>query len=174
MGAVLRAGLAVLLLGVHVGVGSAATAAQDARPAGDGANVYESTLLQIARSIEALKAAYPQLTEFSAAAHLNREKLTITYGYRTEAAPRTGGWTSGVPSPTDEGVWFYIDVHDADSTAQIHTQPVVPRYRYGDKRVMLLLREGAGTKPLSAALVRVLLDHGVTAVEPASRDRTPN
>ena len=129
------------------------------------ADPYASTLLAIARSIEALKPEYPQLAEFSASAHGDVDELKITYAYRTEPPARTGGWTSGVPSPTEGGVWFYIDIHDADSAAQIHTQPVVPRYRFREKRVMLLLREGAGTKPLEGALVRVLETHGVRAID---------
>jgi hypothetical protein len=126
-------------------------------------DAYASALLSIARSIEALKPEYAQLVEFSASANL--DGLKITYGHRTERAARTGGWTSGVPSPTEGGVWFYIDLHDPDSTAQIHTQPAVPRYRFRDMRVMLLVREGPNAKPLEAALVRVLLDHGVEPVE---------
>lgn len=128
------------------------------------ADPYASTLLAIARSIEALKPEYPQLAEFSSA-HVDVDGLEITYAYRTERAARTGGWTSGVPSPTDGGVWLYIDIHDPDSKAQIHTQPVVPRYRFREKRVMLLLREGAGTRPLEGALVRILQSHGVRATD---------
>jgi hypothetical protein len=122
---------------------------------------YASALRGIARSIESLKSDYPQLAEFSRSEHSDVEGLRITYAYRTESPPRTGGWTSGVPSPVEGGVWFLIDFYDADSKAELHTQPVVPRYRFGEKRVMLLLREGAGTKPLHGALVGVLLEHGV-------------
>lgn len=165
MGSSLRIVVVVLVLGGHVGAGRAAMAAQDARREGDQADSYESTLRKIAMSIEALKAEYPQLSEFSASAHCDGERLRITYGYLTETAPRTGGWTSGVPSPTGDGVWIYIDFHAADSTLQIHTQPVVPRYRFRDKRVMLLLREGANTKTLSGKLVRILIDHGVQPVD---------
>jgi hypothetical protein len=125
------------------------------------ADLYASTLLAIARSIEGLKREYPQLAGFSASTHLDVDGLRITYGYRTEKPRPTGGWTSAVPSPLDGGVWLHVDFHDAASKAEIHTQPVVPRYRFRDKRVMLLLREGASTKPLEGALARILLDHGV-------------
>jgi hypothetical protein len=131
------------------------------------ADPYASTLLGIARSIEALKPEYPQLAEFSASANADVERLKISYGFRTERAARTGGWTSGVPSPTEGGVWLYIDIHHPDSTAQIHTQPVVPRYHLGDRRVMLLVREGPNTKPLEGALVRTLLRHGVRPAQGA-------
>jgi hypothetical protein len=155
----------ILVLGGHVGAGRTAMAAQDAPSGGAQADSYESTLRKIAQSIEALKPEYPQLSEFSAANHCDAERLTITYGYRTETAARTGGWTSGVPSPTHDGVWFYIDFHGADSTLQIHTQPVVPRYRFRDKQVMFLLLEGANTKTLSGKLFQILLDHGVQPAE---------
>jgi hypothetical protein len=128
-------------------------------------DAYTSALRGIARSIESLKADYPQLVEFSASAHSDVEELRITYAYRTESPRPTGGWTSGVPSPVERGVWFLIDFHDAESKAELHTQPVVPRYRLGEKRVMLLLREGPNTKPLHGALVRILLDHGVRPVD---------
>jgi len=130
---------------------------------------YASTLCSIARSIEGMKAEYPQLAEFSAAAPCDGQTLAITYGYHTKAAPRTGGWTSGVPHPTEDGVWFFIDIHDADSMAEIHRQPMVPRYRFRDKEVQLLLLEGARTKSLHGALVKVLLDHGVKPDLPEDR-----
>lgn len=121
---------------------------------------YTSTLCSIARSIEALKPDYPQLAEFSAAPACDGKALAVMYGYRTTDPPRTGGWTSGVPHPTDEGVWFHFDFHDPDSKAEIHRQPVVPRYRFKDKEVQLLILEGRRTKSLHGPLVKILLDHG--------------
>jgi hypothetical protein len=144
------------LMALSVVLATASTPAD--RPHLDG---YGSTLRSIARSIEALKRDYPQLVEFSASSHTDVDGLKITYAYRTERAAPTGGWAAGVPSPTEGGVWLYIDFHDADSTAEIHTQPVVPRYRFWNKRVILLLREGSGTKPLELALIQVLADHGI-------------
>ena len=148
----------VLALGL-AGRGGAET---KATPAPDS---YASILRRIAQSIEGVKGDYPQLSEFSASVHCNVEQLAITYEYLTETPRRTGGWTSGVPSPTDQGVWLYIDFHAPDSKQQLHTQPVVPRYRFRDKGVMFLLREGAQTKSLEGKLVRILLDHGVRPVE---------
>ena len=133
---------------------------------------YESTLRSIAQSIEELKGEYPQLSEFSASAHCNGEQLRIDYAYRTVAPQRTGGWTSGVPSPTDQGVWLFIDFHDPDSKLQMHTQPLVPRYRLRGKEVMVQLLEGAGTKTLDGKLARILVDHGARPVHPVrQRDR---
>lgn len=164
----LGAGAVILAVGLGGRVDGAATAtpSQDAERDEKPVESYESILRRIARSIEGLKGEHPQLSEFSAAAHCDGERLAITYGYRTVDAQKTGGWTSGVPSPTDHGVWFYIDFHDPDSKLQLHMQPVVPRYRLRDKEVMLLLREGARTKTLEGKLARILLDHGARAVGP--------
>ena len=143
-------------------LGAAPASAQRQGPSTD---PYASTLLAIARSIEGLKPEYPQLAEFSASAHTDVDGLKVTYAYRTERPAPTGGWTSGVPSPTEGGVWLYVDFHDVASASEIHTQPVVPRYRFRDKKAMLLLREGTGTKPLEGAIVRILLAHGVRSDE---------
>jgi hypothetical protein len=112
-----------------------------------------------------LKTEYPQLSEFSASTHCNGQWLRISYAYLTERAAPTGGWMSGVPHPTDHGAWFHIDIHNADSKAQIHTQPVVTHFRLRDRRVLFLLLDGAKTKSLYAPLTRILLAHGVQPVE---------
>lgn len=124
---------------------------------------YEEAIQAIAADIEGLKGEYPQLAEFSAAAHCEPDRLVVSYGYRTHQPEGRGGWAGAVPNPDDDGVWFYIDFHDPDSTAQIHTQPVVPPRRFRDKKVMFLILEGAQTKPLAGALEKVLAENGVTA-----------
>ena len=166
MGKPLRIVIAGLVFGVPLIAGPAAVAAQEARRSVDPAASYESTLREIARSIEALKAEFPQLAEFSASTNSRVGDLTITYGYRTQDPPKTGGWTSGVPNPTADGVWFSLSIYDPDSTLEMHTQPVVPRYRLRDKRVQLLLLEGAGTKSLRGELHRILVGHGVRPERP--------
>jgi hypothetical protein len=122
---------------------------------------YEAALERIALGIEGLKDRYPQLARFSAAKHLERARLVISYGHNTHRPRHRGGWTSGVPNPDDDGVWFYIDFHDPGSQAQIHTQPVVPELRFREKRVMFLILEGARTRKVSDALHRVLRENGV-------------
>ena len=119
---------------------------------------YAHALQDIARAIAGLKSEYPQLADFDAAS-AGAEK--ITYGYHTHAADRHGGWTAGVPNPDSDGVWFYIDVHAADSTALIHTQPVIAAQCLGDKRVSFLILEGAATRPVGAAIQEILRQHGV-------------
>lgn len=120
---------------------------------------YARVMRDIARDIAALKPEYPQLAGFDAA-KVDGGEPKISYGFHTHAAPRSGGWTSGVPNPDADGVWFYIDFHDPDSTAQIHTQPVIAAQCLGTKRVSLLILEGAATRPLEAQIQRILQAHG--------------
>jgi hypothetical protein len=72
------------------------------------------------------------------------------------------GWTSGVPNPDDDGIWFYLDFHDPDSMAQIHTQPWVGRKMcLGKKIAWLLILEGQKTKPLAREILSILEKYGV-------------
>ena len=118
----------------------------------------------IARDIEKLKSDFPQLRDFSVRKHFKssqRPVPAIVYSFHTHAPKPTGGWTAGVPNPDRDGVWFYIDLHDPDSTAQIHTQPETMSICLGDKRVSFLSLEGAGTKSLDPAIREILRKHGV-------------
>lgn len=162
-----RGRVVVLALAVSGCMATARTTMPASRtgPRAESASSYESTLEGIAQAIEGLKTEYPQLSEFSASTHCNGQWLRISYAYLTERAAPTGGWMSGVPHPTDHGVWFHIDIHNADSKAQIHTQPVVTRFRLRDRRVLFLLLDGAKTKSLYAPLTRILLAHGIQTVE---------
>ncbi len=116
----------------------------------------------IAGDIEKLQDSYPQLVDFSSEEHLSTEHLKIDYGHKTHRSTRRGGWTAGVPNPDADGIWFYIDIHDPSSTAQIHTQPAVERLYLRDKLVMLLILEGDKTEKLVSALRDILTRHGVT------------
>ncbi len=121
---------------------------------------YAGVMKAVAAELEALKPEFPQLADFSAARHLNLPALTISYAFHTHRPERRGGWTSGVPHPHDDGIWFHLDLHDPGSTAQIHTQPIVPSMRLGDKIVWLLILEGAKTPRLSERLWEILRRHG--------------
>lgn len=138
-----------------------------ANPTRQGLSSYADAIRSIAAAIERLKPEYPQLAGFSAARNANVDRLTITYDHHTHRARHRGGWTSGVPNPDDDGLWFHLDFHDPSSTAQIHTQPVVPELRYREKRVMFLILEGKATRPVAPALNRILGEHG--AHPPAGR-----
>lgn len=97
----------------------------------------------IAREIAKLTQEYPQLREFSASSHVDLDGLRIEYAFHTHEPARTGGWTSGVPQPDDDGIWFLIDLHSPESATQLHTQPVVSTVlRIGDKLAYLLIQEG--------------------------------
>lgn len=117
-------------------------------------------LKAVALDIEKLKADFPQLHEFSAARHLRTEPPSIGYAFRTHAPQRTGGWTSGVPQPDADGIWFHIDLHDPGSPLQLHTQPVTRSLCLGDSRVSFLLLEGRDTRSLHAPIWSVLARHG--------------
>lgn len=125
---------------------------------------HRQALLAIARDIEGLRDRYPQLAGFSATASCDPERLVITYQHRVGPPGGRGGWVAGLPQPEPDGIWLYLDFHDRGSTAQIHTQPVVPERRRGDKRVMVLLVEGARARSLAPALEDILRRHGVTTL----------
>lgn len=121
-----------------------------------------ATLASIAHDIEGLKEKYPQLKEFSAQGNQNAKSLSISYAYRTHKAKHPGGWTSGVPNPDDDGIWFYIDFHAPSSNSQIHTQPITGvRQCLGDMRLSFLLLEGPKMTSVNGALWQILRKYGV-------------
>jgi hypothetical protein len=123
---------------------------------------YEGAITRIAGGIAELKGTYPQLQDFSAAGNLRAALQRITYGFRTHEPPKTGGWTSGVPNPDDDGIWFFIDFHDPDSKAEVHTQPVTgPPMCIGARHVSFLSLEGTATKRAYGAIWTVLRAQGV-------------
>jgi hypothetical protein len=122
---------------------------------------YPQVLRAVAQGIAHLKRDFAQLDEFHPSNHADPKTLQIVYGFHTHRPQGRAGWTSGVPNPDDDGVWFYIDFHDPSSMAQIHTQPVVPKGVLGEKRVMFLILEGPETKSLGGSLRDVLRKNGV-------------
>ena len=153
-----RAG--VLLLTVALGLCSPAWSAQ--APEQAVVTAEQKALDAIARAIEARKPDFPQLASFSAARNLRADALTIDYSFKTHKPEGRGGWTSGVPNPDPDGVWFYIDIHSPDSMAQIHTQPMVEQLCFGKMRVQFLSLEGAKTKRVVGSIRAILLKNGVT------------
>lgn len=150
---------------------AAATAAPPAGTAPDhAAPDYTATLRAIALEIAALKPAYPQLAAFDAQ-RIDASVPSLSYAFHTHAAAPGAGWSSGVPQPDADGVWFYLDFHDPASTAQIHTQPVIAAQCFGARRVSLLILEGRATRPLEAELQDILRHHGVGRCE---RPRHPS
>ncbi|APV50414.1 hypothetical protein BWI17_12340 [Betaproteobacteria bacterium GR16-43] len=122
-----------------------------------------AALEAIARDIEGLKGSYPQLADFSVARNLRIDRLSIDYAYRTHKPEPRGGWTSGVPNPDDDGIWFDIDFHDPKSTAEKHTQPAkVVRHCIGELELSFLHLEGTKTKSIMGDVWKILRKHGVT------------
>jgi len=117
-------------------------------------------LKAVAMDIEKLKADFPQLREFSAARHLRAEPPSIGYAFRTHAPERSGGWTSGVPSPDADGIWFHIDLHDPGSKLQLHTQPVTASLCVGESRVSFLILEGRDTRSVYGPIWSALTKQG--------------
>jgi len=126
---------------------------------------YEETVNGVALRIADLKKNFPQLSKFSPVNNVDLKHLNISYEYHTHRAQHRAGWTSGVPNPNDDGVWFYFDFHDPDSMAQIHTQPFVKKMCLGNKVAYLLILEGKNTKPISGAIWGILADYGVKLCE---------
>ena len=129
-------------------------------------SVYPSdpgTLALIASDIEGLKKTYPQLKEFSSQENLDVKSLKISYAYRTHKAKPTGGWTSGVPNPDEDGIWFYIDFHNPSSVSEVHTQPmttIIPQC-LGEKVLSFLILEGSKTVSVNGAIWEILRKYGV-------------
>jgi len=122
---------------------------------------YPTVIDNIGQDIAELKSAFPQLSDFSADKNVHAEQLQITYQYNTHKARHYGGWTAGVPNPDSDGIWFYLDIHDAASNAQIHTQPVTLPICLDNKRVSFLILEGDETKSIQASIWGILKNHGI-------------
>jgi hypothetical protein len=129
---------------------------------------YLKTLQAVAQDIAGLKSEFPQLKEFSPTTNVNPHGTggplwpVIDYKYHTHRAKQSGGWTSGVPNPDDDGIWFWIDFHEPDSHAQIDTQPMVgPGLCLDEKRVQFLILEGKKTKSIDSRILSILQKHGV-------------
>ena len=118
---------------------------------------YRKFIWDVSREISSLKDKYPQLQEFTMDENTDSEHLRISYDFRTHRSERSGGWVSGVPNPDPDGIWFYIDLHDPDSTAQLHTQPFTgPQLAFGNKIVSFLILEGAETKSIRDEILSIL------------------
>lgn len=126
---------------------------------------YRHAIEGIAHDIAGLKDSHPQLKDFSVAEHLKADKHQISYGYNTHKSIGRGGWTSGVPNPDEDGIWFYIDFHSPGSTLQIHTQPAAIPYCVGAMRLSFLSLEGTKTKSVEGAIWNILKKHGATGCD---------
>jgi len=122
---------------------------------------FPATCHEIAKDIEKLARQYPQLINFRA---VDQKDCWISYEYKTHRSTSRGGWSAGVPQPDPDGVWFHIGVYDPngpDAQAQIHTQPVVPNWWIGSRKVMYLILEGDKAKRAAPAITKILERHGM-------------
>ncbi|APR79458.1 Hypothetical protein A7982_04805 [Minicystis rosea] len=128
--------------------------------AGDLGPKASGLLFAIAHDIARLSRTCPQLASFEVDRHFDPADARIVYDHHTHASTARGGWSSGVPSPDPDGIWLFIDVHDASSPAQIHTQPVVPRHDLGGgKELMMLILEGTNVTPCAAQIRAIIERH---------------
>jgi hypothetical protein len=137
---------------------------QPAAPRAPQSYDYPAICTAIADDIEQIARDYPQLADYDARSARTAE-CTISYDYHTHRATKGGGWAAGVPNPDPDGVWFHIGVWDPSSpeaTMQINTQPVLPSWWIGGRRVTFLSLEGEQVKPVSSALLAILKRHGMT------------
>jgi hypothetical protein len=150
--------MAILLLAASLLLAANATGSDDMED-------YRKFIRDVSREISSLKGKYSQLQEFSMEENTDLEHLRITYGFRTHRSDRSGGWVSGVPNPDPDGIWFYIDLHDPDSTAQIHTQPFPgPPLVFGNKIVSFLILEGDETQSIRDDIFSIIKRHGAEPI----------
>jgi hypothetical protein len=122
---------------------------------------YHEFIKKVSEEILKLKETYPQLKEFSIDKHADIENLSVDYNYHTHDAKHSVGWTSAVPNPDPDGIWFYLDLHDKDSMAQIHTQPITGiSIQVGNKDVCFLILEGSATKSVADEILSILEKNG--------------
>ena len=125
---------------------------------------YATTCRKIAEDIERIAPRYPQLASFTTARALVRP-CTIDYEFHTHEPQTAGGWSSAVPAPDRDGIWFYIGVWDpldrSEAQSQINTQPVMPHWQIGERRVTFLVRDGDPSGRAAEALHAVLKRHGM-------------
>jgi hypothetical protein len=122
---------------------------------------FPATCKSIAGDIEKLTRQFSQLANYRA---VDQKDCTIRFKHKTHAATTRGGWSAGVPNPDADGIWFYIGIYDPngpEAQSQIHTQPVVPDWWIGSRKVMFLILEGDKTTPAAGAIMKVLERHGL-------------
>jgi len=133
---------------------------------------YRKALQAIDRQLAQLGREFPQLLDYAKTRNLDLDQLVIGYAFHTHRPQRRAGWTSGVPNPDDDGIWFHIDLHDPDSQAQIHTQPVTfTKAKLGKKIAFLLMLEGGKVKSAEGRIWEIIQDVAKRATASAGEQR---
>lgn len=123
---------------------------------------YPKILDKIRSDVADLAGEFPQLQDFPEKAVLYVSTPSLSYSFQTHQSRQAGGWTAGVPNPDEDGIWFYIDFHEPDSSAQIHTQPMTLPLCLGSKNVSFLILEGNNTKSVEGKIHSILKKYGVS------------
>ena len=147
--------------------GAVPTPAQNLPPPARVPHSYDFAAIcaAIAEDIEHIAHEYPQLIDYVARTALTKN-CTVSYSYRTHNPTQGAGWAAAVPEPDPDGVWFHIGVWDPSSpeaSSQINTQPALPNWWIGGRRVTFLILEGTQVPPVASALVAILKRQGMTA-----------
>jgi hypothetical protein len=124
---------------------------------------FPATCAAIAADLETLRPQFPALVEYRGDT-AQKHACWIEYGWHTHRSTGTGGWTSGVPNPDRDGVWFYIGIYDPngpEASSQINTQPMTPNWWLGDRKVMVLFLAGDDVHGLGEQVMVVLTKHGL-------------
>ena len=126
---------------------------------------YAALCRAIAADIEALRDEFPQLADFDADKAIVKESCTIGYTYKCHPATHVGGWTAAAPNPDPDGLWFHLGIWDEqdpeEAGAQVNTQPAIPPWRIGARRVTFLILEGDETRSVAAEIFEILTRHGL-------------
>jgi hypothetical protein len=135
---------------------------------------YREALRAIDRQLAKLGREFPQMAAYAKTRELELDQLVIGYAFHTHPPTRHVGWTGAVPNPDDDGIWFHIDLHDPDSQAQIHTQPVTfTKVPLGKKIAFLLSLEGRKTKPVGGRIWEIIENVARTSTLAADRKPSP-
>jgi hypothetical protein len=120
---------------------------------------YINIVINIAKEIELLKKDFPQLREFELSKNINKRNCKIDYKYKCHKSERKGGWTSGVPNPGPDGLWFYIALWDENFPAESISQINPDIWEIQDRRVTYIILEGENTKQINKEIIRILEKH---------------
>ena len=146
-------------------VGLATLVAACTRPSPAAPAHSDESCRTIAADLELLRPEFPALVELRASTAMKRD-CVIEYGWHVGAPAGHGGWSAQVPRPERDGVWFYVglyDPHGAEANDQINTQPALPTWWVGTRKVTFLISEGERARGIGDAILEVLRRHGMTA-----------
>jgi len=119
----------------------------------------------LANDLAALGGTYPQLAAFRAETAMASPDCRIGYVFHCHPPKPRGGFLGAVPEPDPDGIWLYLGIWSesdpSEANAQIHTQPILPRWYLGGRRVTLHVFEGAKVTPARDAILGVLRRRGL-------------